>query len=217
MLFTNEQGAHARGSFIDPYTVSSKWDTFGGQVTGRISGDLQTITWSNGTYWTRSFGSASSSGHSASTAAATPTPYPWHSIDWSSGTKRTSAAPIRVSSGWAAVKDDSMWVTGCIDFKNTSDVVAKHVRFVFTLENSEGDRELTVHFDREGTFSPNILIEGYGNLRDVFNRPGHHGFIENCWGQRYGETDEISRLRHVRYFTYSIERIDFADGTTWPA
>ncbi len=71
---TNEQGATASGTFTDPSTLSTSWTIFGGgNVTGRISGNLQTITWSNGTYWTRSPETATP-GRTVPAALRTPKP-----------------------------------------------------------------------------------------------------------------------------------------------
>lgn len=63
---TNEHGATATGTFTDPSTIST---TRGGkQITGTISNDVQTITWSDGTYWSRA--------SEPSTPEATPAPGP---------------------------------------------------------------------------------------------------------------------------------------------
>jgi hypothetical protein len=63
---TNEHGATATGTFTDPSTVSTAWG--GKRVTGTVSSDLQTITWSDGTYWSRA--------SEPSTPGATPTSAP---------------------------------------------------------------------------------------------------------------------------------------------
>ncbi|HEX3456766.1 MAG TPA: hypothetical protein VHR97_02320 [Candidatus Baltobacteraceae bacterium] len=48
---TNEHSATATGTFTDPSTLSTAWGDK--KLTGTISGDLRTITWSDGTYWSR--------------------------------------------------------------------------------------------------------------------------------------------------------------------
>lgn len=208
---TNERGATASGTFSDPGTLNTNWGVFnGGQIIGHISGDLRTITWNNGTYWTR--GSGGGSGSAAVTA--TPTPYPWRYIGWSS--EKIERSPIHVVSGWAAVKLDGMWVTGCVSFKNTSSMVAKAIRFEFPLENHNEHVEMTVNLNRNGTFSPDIGIYGYDSLDEVFKRPGHHDYIKNCWGEKFDTSHDIAKVSKVRYFTYRVARIEFADGTEWP-
>jgi len=64
MSLTNEQGATAAGNFTDPSTLSAAWG--GKHMTGTISSDLRTITWNDGTYWSRA--------SEPSTPVATPTP-----------------------------------------------------------------------------------------------------------------------------------------------
>ncbi len=63
---TDEHGATATGTFTDPSTLSTARG--GKQITGTISSDLQTITWSDGAYWSRA--------SEPSTPEATPTPAP---------------------------------------------------------------------------------------------------------------------------------------------
>lgn len=214
---TNERGATATGTFTDPSTVDSNWGPFGGgHITGHISGDLRTITWSNGTYWTRASGSRPAPLVPSATITPKPvvTPNPWRYIHWSND--KIAPAPIHVFSGWAAVKRDGTWVTGCVSFKNTSSLVAKTILFEFLFQNHSGQVEESKHFEREGTFSPDIAIHGYDNLDELFKRPGHHGYYDNCWGKRVDTEAAISRLSQVRYFAYRIERVQYADGTEWP-
>lgn len=59
--FTNEIGDRAHGQFTDPSTLSASWPDWHNSMgagprstyVGHISSDLNTIRWSNGTYWTR--------------------------------------------------------------------------------------------------------------------------------------------------------------------
>ena len=59
--FVNEIGDRAQGKFTDPSTLSASWPDWHNSMnagphstyTGHISSDLNTIRWSNGTYWTR--------------------------------------------------------------------------------------------------------------------------------------------------------------------
>ncbi len=60
ITLTNERGQAATGSFVDPSRITTSWPmsayTSMGpqtQIEGRISPSLDTILWSNSTYWTR--------------------------------------------------------------------------------------------------------------------------------------------------------------------
>ena len=117
--------------------------------------------------------------------------------------------------GWAAVKDTGTWVTGCFSFKNTSSLTATRIRFTMLLENRTGDVVMKLPFDREGTFSSNIDIRGYGSLSDLFDRSGHRGQADNCWGKRVDDENEIAELKRVHYFNYNVKRVEFSDGTAW--
>jgi hypothetical protein len=117
--------------------------------------------------------------------------------------------------GWAAVKDTGTWVTGCFSFKNTSTLTVTRIRFTMLLENRTGDVAMKVPFDREGTFSSNIDIRGYGSLSDLFDRSGHRGKVDNCWGKRVDDENEIAELKRVHYFNYNVRRVEFSDGTAW--
>ncbi|HKE37177.1 MAG TPA: hypothetical protein VKB39_07090 [Candidatus Baltobacteraceae bacterium] len=59
--FVNEIGDKAHGVFTDPSTLKASWPDWHNSMgagprstfIGHISNDLNTIHWSNGTYWTR--------------------------------------------------------------------------------------------------------------------------------------------------------------------
>ncbi|HEY1656250.1 MAG TPA: hypothetical protein VGF86_14185 [Candidatus Tumulicola sp.] len=147
---TNERGATATGSFLDAGSLVTNWGPFGGgQITGRISSDLRTITWSNGTYWSRPSGFVPPARVAAST---TPTPNPYRSLRW--GSVGRVQGPIEVFQGWSALKRDGSMVYACISFKNTSSVAATRVRFDFPLLNKSEHVVDTARLDRKGTFSP---------------------------------------------------------------
>lgn len=213
----NQDGRSASGT-VSGSTLSTDWGSAGGRISGTISADLRRIHWSNGTFWVRESGNFSPSYISvtgASVVTPVATPNPWRTIQWSNDTKRR-ASPLDLFQGFAAVRRNGTWVTGCISFENTSSVVAKAIRFQFLLENRNGEIIHQVPFDRKGEFSPNVEIHGYGNLEEMLKRVGHHGYIDNCWGERADTDAEIARLLQVHYYTYRVERIEFADGTEWP-
>lgn len=219
LTLKNQEGRTASGTVSGSGTLSTDWGFGGGHITGTISSDLRRINWSNGSFWTRESANFTPTHISVTAAAAVAkpaaTPNPWRYIEWSSDTKRRTS-PLDVFHGFAAVKRDGTWVTGCFSFENTSRVVAKEIRFTFLLENRNGEIVDKVPFVRKGTFSPNVEIHGYGNLSEMLNRVGHRDYIDNCWANKDGSEEAILRLSRVQYYTYRIERIDFADGTEWP-
>ncbi|HKU81467.1 MAG TPA: hypothetical protein VJP76_04780 [Candidatus Tumulicola sp.] len=207
---TNEQGSSASGTFTDPSTLSTSWGVFGGgTVTGHISGDLRTITWSNGTYWTRSPDTAPP----APVPAATPTPVPYWYMAWSE--PEGPHAPIELARTWTAVMRNGSAAYSCVSFKNTSDRVANQVRFEFELLNHNRHVVDTAHLDRKGTFSPDISIHGYYSLSDWGQ--GNRGFRDNCIGWQPDDQQQRLHYARLRYFSVRVTRIEYADGTTWPS
>lgn len=207
----NQQGASASGTFTDPSTLDTNWGVFGGgHVIGHISSDLRTITWSNGTYWTRAGGSGS-----APVPTASPTPFP-HALHFSWGGAPGVNPPIEIIGAWAAQSYNrkSGWV--CLSFKNTGSVAATLVRFHFRLLDKMGDVVEQWRQDRKGTFSSNTDIHGYHSLSEWLQGSGHRGYRDNCGGWHVENSREAEIYPTVRSATYSIERVDFADGTSWP-
>lgn len=214
----NQEGRSASGTIEGSSRLSTDWGSAGGHITGTFTANLRRIDWSNGSFWLRESGNFAPSYISVTTAAAAApvaTPNPWRTIQWSSDTKRR-ASPLDLFQGFAAVKRNGTWVTGCVSFENTSSVVAKDIRFEFLFQNRDGKVVYRVPFHRKGEFSPNVEIHGYGNLEEMLKRVGHHGYIDNCWGEQVDSDAEIARLSQVHYYTYRVERIEFADGTEWP-
>ena len=216
---TNERGATATGSFVDPSSLTTNWGPFGGgQITGHISNDLRTITWSNGTYWKRSgavsYGSVSSgsvSSGSAPVAVATPKPYRY--LDWTK--VEGPRAPIEFVDGWAVVNRNGRGAFACVSFKNTSSVTATQIRFDFPLFDGRKDVVGTAHLDRKGTFSPNVEIHGWHSAAAWVDGQGHRGYYDNCVVRSVSEEERLA-YSHLHYYSIRIERIDYADGTTWP-
>lgn len=220
---SNERGATATGSFVNPSSLATNWGPFGGgNVTGQISSDLRTITWSNGTRWTRSpaFSSvSSSSSFSSSTqvavAAATPTPKPYRYLHWAS--PGGPSAPIDYVDAWTAIEPDASAAWTCLSFKNTSSVAATQIFFGFSLLNYDREAIDRGHLDRKGTFSPNVEIHGYHNASEWAQRVGPRGYRDNCvsWNPN-AQPRAREDYSHARYYSITVKRIDYADGTTWP-
>ena len=208
---TNEQGATATATFTDPSTLRTSWSIFGGaNITGRISGNLQTITWSNGTYWTRTPETAPPA---RPTPVPTPTPKPYWYLNWTNTEGAT--APIDIIQTWTAVMRDGSAAYTCVSFKNTGSVAATRIHFELYLLDHGKHVADTSNLDRKGTFSPNVGIHGYSSLGDWGQ--GNRGYRDNCIGWRPDNGDERIDYSRLRYFSVKVKHIEYADGTSWPA
>jgi hypothetical protein len=207
----NESGQTATGTFVNPSEIRTTWSGSVFPITGRISGDLRTITWSNGTYWTRSYRPGS-----VATPQPTPTPNPYRTIHFAPASAEAQHSPIDIFNGWAAVRRDGGASIVCFSFKNTGTVAAKRIRFEFALSNNAGQVVETLSLDRQGTFSPNIEIHGWHSLGEWQSGMGHSGYRDNCTGLTANNEETRVHLVHAHYASYRIESVEFADGTTWP-
>lgn len=205
----NEQGINATGSFTDPSTLSTNWGPF--TITGHISSDLNTITWSNGTYWTRT---PTSGPTPRPTPTATPGP---HGLPLEQTNYPGAAPPIRVFGAWAAQTYDRTAGFLCFSFENKANVAATVVRFEFDLLDKHGQAMQLLHLDRKGTFSPNIEIHGSHNVSEYEALGGPRGYRDNCVSWRAQNGSERKAYARARSAVYRIDRIDFTDGTQWPA
>lgn len=68
----------------------------------------------------------------------------------------------------------------CVSFKNTCSVTATRIRFDFPLEDKREHVVDAVHFDRKGTFLPNVEIHGWHNMAEWDSGQGHRGYADNC-------------------------------------
>lgn len=212
----NEQGSTATGTFADPSTLNTSWGIFGGgNVTGRISGNLQTITWSNGTYWTRYPETVPpvTAAPARPTPVATATPRPYSYVTWTN--VEGPEAPLQLTRAWTAVFHDGSAAYTCVSFENTSKIAATRIEFEMYLFNHNKHVLDTGALDRKGTFSPNIGIHGYSSLGDWGQ--GNRGYRDNCIGWRPYNGQERLDYTRVRYFSVKVKRIEYADGTTWPS
>jgi hypothetical protein len=191
---SNEQGTTATGHFVDPSTLSTDWGlTNGGQITGKISGDLRRIDWSNGTYWSRP-------NTAPLVPAATPTPRP---------TSKPTPVPLRVSvmpipnnesnpihvyaasltNGYQAFTAQQ-----CVSYRNVTTKVATRVDFSFYVTNRSGGPEQQFDWSDVGTFTPPVNIENH------------------CVTGRLAAPDVVRRMA---YETITLKQVTFSDGTVW--
>ena len=207
LTLRNEDGWTATGSFVNPSEITTTWGSFGSRTTisGRISGDLGTIRWSNGTYWTRGGGSE---------PAASPTPNPYREIPLASQSLESKPqGRIALLGGWAAVKRDGQGAVVCVSFKNEAAVAATRVVFQFTILGRSGNELGNLELDRSGTFSPGVEINGWQSLRDWQGGVGHRGYGDNC--KVFSGTVAALPLLSAHTVTYQLSRVEFSDGTSW--
>lgn len=209
LTLRNEDGWTATGSFVNPSEITTTWGSFGSRttITGRISGDLMMIRWSNGTYWTRAGGRPQ--------PTASPTPNPYRRIELASRTlENRPQGKIALLGGWAAVKRDGRGAVVCVSFKNEAAVAATRVVFQFAIVGRSGDELGTLELDRTGTFSPGIEINGWPSLADWQGGVGHRGYGDNCKVLNSGLAALPLLSAHAA--TYEVRRVEYADGTSWP-
>lgn len=199
----NEDGQRATGRFVDPSTLETNWGY--ARVRGAISTDLQTIRWSNSTFWTRA-GSES--------PRATPSPNPYREIRLASPTlENRSQGKIAILGGWAAVKRDGHGAVICVSFKNEATLAATRVVFQFSIFGRSDAALDELEFDRTGTFSPGIDIRGWDSLSSWQSGMGHHGYNENC--KVINSSVAALSLLSARSITYKVTRVEYADGNSW--
>jgi hypothetical protein len=204
VTLTNESGQTGRGTFVNSTTLSTTWN--GVFITGNISSDLQTIRWSNGTYWTRASG--------GTLPAATATPNPYRLIRLTSPTlENAPQGKIALLGGWAAVKRNGQGAVICVSFKNEASATATRVVFRFSILGRSGASLGELELDRRGEFSPGTDINGWSSLSDWQGGLGHHGYNDNCKVLNSGVASQPLLSAHS--VTYAVTRVDYADGTSW--
>lgn len=205
VMLTNESGETGRGTFTNPSTLSTIWNP-NIRIVGTISPDLQTIRWSNGTYWTRA------SGGTPPGPAATPNPY--RIVQLASPTlENAPQGKIALLGGWAAVKRNGQGAVVCVSFKNEAAATATRVVFRFSILGRSGASLGELELDRHGEFSSGTDINGWSSLSDWQGGLGHHGYNDNCKVLNSGVASQPLLAAHS--VTYAVTRVDYADGTSW--
>jgi hypothetical protein len=101
----------------------------------------------------------------------------------------------------------------CVSFKNASGTAT---RVVFGLKLIDQNEHVfdTGDLARTGTFSPNVEIHG-NTVAEWWNNRGNRETRKNCTGWRPDNEAQRLGYRHARYYDIGIDRIEYADGTTW--
>jgi hypothetical protein len=210
VTLTNESGQTGRGTFVNSTTLSTTWNAWSSgfgpnvQITGNISSDLQTIRWSNGTYWTRG----------GDNPAAVATPNPYRAIRLASPTlENAPQGKIALLGGWAAVERNGRGAVICVSFKNQAAATATRVVFRFSILGRSGASLGELELDRRGEFSSGTDINGWSSLSDWQGGLGHRGYNDNCKVLNTGVASQPLLAAHS--VTYAVTRVDYADGTSW--
>jgi hypothetical protein len=198
-----ESSAHYSGSQL----VAERW----GQ-TGTLTSGGGKIVWSDGNYWVRTNNGAEGCGIFA---RATATPKPYRYLKWASDVG--PRPPIGYVDTWAAIMNNGTMVYACVSFKNENSVAATRVRFTFPLTSGNGQLIDTAKLDRKGEFSPNVEIHGWNDLAAWWGGQGHRGYYDNCVRWQPDTEEERKAYMYIRHYSVHTERMDFADGTTWPS
>lgn len=189
---TNELGTTATGNFLDPSTLNTHWGAFGGgHVTGRISNDLRTIRWSNGTYWSRpTMAPLVPAATPAPTPRPTPSPEP---LRVSVRVRNNDYSPIYVYAA-SLTNGYGFNFAQCVSFRNVTTRVVTDVVFAFVVTNREGGVEAEYGWTDKGTFTPPVNID-------------NHCFAGRLWAARV--------VRRMTNESIRVTDVTFADGTSW--
>ena len=189
---TNEQGATATGNFVDPSTLSTNWGFFGGaQITGNISSDLRTITWSNGTYWSRPSAPPIPTVPTP-TPRPTPTPEPLRVGVLPIANNDTN--PIYVYAASLTNGNQAFTFAQCVSYRNVTTKVVTDVDFTFVVTNNRGGVEANLSWADKGTFTPPVNIDNH------------------CYRGRLWDPRTVRRMTHE---SVRLKQVTFADGTVW--
>jgi hypothetical protein len=208
--FGGDSYAHYSGSQL----VAERW-----AQTGTLSSDASKITWSDGNVWTRTTPGADKCGIFAgsSARAATPSQPAYRYLSFVTIPLRHPSAPLAYWDVWTAMSNGGNVGYTCFSFKNNSRVTATRVLFALSLMTQDGQTVDTGHLDRKGTFSPNVEIHGWHSMAEWSGGQGPHGYKDNCIKWTPDDQTQASAYPHVRSYNLHAERIEYADGTTWPS
>jgi hypothetical protein len=142
------------------------------------------------------------------------TPNPYRLLNFASPSLDDApVGHIQILNGFAAVRNDGKAAIVCISFKNVSPKTAVRVVFDFPLMGPGGATLATLHLDRRGTFSPNVDINGWAELRDWQSGIGHHGYNDNC--TTIDRNVAATPLLRAAGATYGVMRVEYGDGMVW--
>ena len=152
--------------------------------------------------------------------APSPAPSDWRVVPLARATLQASApvGNITIQNGFAAIKNDGSAALVCLSFTNTADRTATRVDFDFPLLDANSQRLASLHFERSGTFSPNVAIAGptsaeqyQQSLQGAFTS---RSLAENCLLSNQGTA--ALPLLQTQFVGYRVSGVQYSDGTHWP-
>lgn len=125
------------------------------------------------------------------------------------------AGNVRVTGGFALVKNDATKAVVCLSFVNLAPATASAVHFAFPLLDSNGNTIATLAFTRSGTFAPSVAINGPADGNAYLGGGfGPRAAYDNCLVSAQGTA--ALPLVQTHYVTYKVTGVQYADGTSWP-
>jgi hypothetical protein len=127
----------------------------------------------------------------------------------------TTPSEIQVTGGFAIVKKDATKAIVCLSFVNLAPNVANLVQFAFPLVDKGGNTVATLTFNRQGTFSPNIAINGPSDANAYLNGAfGPRAAYDNCLVS--SPSTAALPFAQTRFVSYKVTGVHYADGSRWP-
>ncbi len=148
----------------------------------------------------------------ASTAHTTqPAPSePWRGLTFAASTLGSGGSAVRVTRGFAAVRNDGSEGLACISFANNGQKVANEVDVDIEILDTLGFIRRVAPLRLRGSFAPGVEVGGPANVHDVDSAR------DNCVID--GENalaDTSDPFNGAGAVVYSVRRVLFADGSQW--
>ncbi len=135
---------------------------------------------------------------------------PWRGLTFASSTLGTGGSGIRVTRGFAAVRNDGTEGLACISFANGTQKIANEIDVDIEILDTIGFIRRVAPLRLRGSFAPGAEVGGPANIQDVNSARGNCVIDgENALANM---TDPFSNAGAV---VYSVRRVVFQDGTTW--
>ncbi|MBV9149960.1 MAG: hypothetical protein JO024_08840 [Candidatus Eremiobacteraeota bacterium] len=152
--------------------------------------------------------------------APTPSPGDWRVVPLARATLQQTApvGGITIQNGFAAIKNDGSAALVCLSFTNVARVAATKIAFDLPLLDANSQPITSLHFERTGTFSPNVAIAGPTTV-DQYQSSAQGAFAprslaENCLLSNQGTA--ALPLLQTQFVSYRVTSVQYADGSRWP-
>ncbi len=155
--------------------------------------------------------------------APTPSPGDWRAVPLARATLQQAAPPsgVTIQNGFAAIKNDGSAALVCLSFTNIAKIAATRIDFDLPLLDANSQPITSLHFERTGTFSPNVAIAGATTV-DQYQQSVQGAFTprslaENCLLSNQGTA--TLPLLQTQFVSYRVTAVQYADGSgglRWP-